>query len=116
MTNVFNAMPIDSPLVAPPSDVLLAMYTPIIQAFLDGGPVSGPLPSEAAAVGGRDPVQEEKIRLLLISSLTFWMLVSQNAATKQRIGNAIAVLSDPTQWATIANLIWGPIAAPVHTP
>jgi hypothetical protein len=63
-----------------------------------------PPPKAAAA---RDPATEEKVRIIILSGLQLWMLLTQNPIVRAKLFNAIITLSYPEKWAVIADLFWG---------
>lgn len=103
-------------LTSPPADILNAMYGGLIQAWLDAG--QSILPEVPQATAGdhstpfqaatRNPAEEEKVRLILLSALSLWMLFAQNPTTKAKLFNVVLTLSDPAKWAVVAGIFWGP--------
>jgi len=104
-------------LTSPPADILNAMYGGLIQSWLDAGQSILPEAPQVATAGdhstpiqaaARNPVEEEKVRLILLSAASLWMLLAQNPSTKAKLFNVFLTLSDPAKWAVVAGLFWGP--------
>lgn len=104
-------------LLSPPVEIANALYGGLIQAWLDSGQSILPDETPQASAGDhstpvpltvRNPADEEKIRLIILSGLSLWMMFSQSPTMKSRIFNAMMTFSDPAKWAVIAGLIWGP--------
>lgn len=70
-------------------------------------------PTQPPALGAevpktRNPVQEEKVRLVIITACQLWALLATDPVTKSKLLNVVATCSDPAKWETLANLFWGP--------